>query len=66
MERLNMKHTSHECRHTFTTCAKRSGIDVASIDKPTGHVSNNTSLDVYTHLTPQEIVQIADNIVFID
>ena len=66
MDKLNMKHTSHECRHTFTTCAIRSGIEVASIDKLTGHVSNNTSLDVYTHLTPQEIVDIADRIVFID
>lgn len=49
MERLNMKHTPHEARHTFITLAKEYNVDEYAIKKIVGHAISDITEAIYTH-----------------
>jgi integrase len=52
MQTLKMKHTPHECRHTFETRMRLAGADDLILDKIIGHKSGHVGRDVYSHFTP--------------
>lgn len=52
----NMDHLPHDGRHTFATFAKRSQIDEFYIQKIMGHAHTTITNNVYTHVTPDELV----------
>lgn len=41
----------HDLRHTFATAALGNGMDVKTLSAMLGHISANTTLDIYTHIT---------------
>ena len=64
MEALQMKHTPHECRHTFESRLDAAGGNRRCIDLLMGHVSKDTGNRVYNHKTLaqlQETVELIQN-----
>ncbi len=57
MEKLEMKHTPHECRHTFRSKLDTAGANKTSIDLMIGHKSKDIGERVYTHKTIEELRQ---------
>lgn len=55
MEAQEMKHTPHECRHTFRSRLDSVGANKVCIDRIMGHSSGNTGETVYTHKTIEEL-----------
>ena len=55
MRALNMKHTPHECRHTFRSRLDSAGANKTCIDLMMGHKSKEVGERVYTHKTIQEL-----------
>ena len=55
MERLNLNHTPHECRHTFESRLDSAGGNRRCIDLLMGHVSKDTGNRVYNHKTLDEL-----------
>lgn len=55
MDRLNMQHTPHECRHTFRTRLDAAGANHRCMDLLMGHVSKGTGDRVYNHKTLQDL-----------
>lgn len=55
MDRLEMRHTPHECRHTFETLLDAAGGNRRCIDLLMGHVSKDTGNRVYNHKTIDEL-----------
>lgn len=55
MEKLNMEHTPHECRHTFRSRLDSAGANKVCIDRIMGHKSNGTGERVYTHKNIEEL-----------
>ncbi len=55
MKSLGMKHTPHECRHTFRSRLDSAGANKVCIDLIMGHASSSTGERVYTHKTVQEL-----------
>lgn len=55
MELLQMKHTPHECRHTFETLLDSAGGNRKCIDLLMGHTSRDTGNRVYNHKTLEEL-----------
>lgn len=55
MEFLGMKHTPHECRHTFRSRLDSAGANKVCIDLMMGHKSKGTGERVYTHKTIEEL-----------
>lgn len=49
MSKLQMKHTPHECRHTFRSRLDSAGANKVCIDRIMGHKSQETGERVYTH-----------------
>jgi integrase len=47
----------HMLRHTHATELLRSGWDVAKVQKRLGHASAQTTLNIYTHLTDDDLKQ---------
>ena len=43
----------HDLRHTFATMALENGMDVKTLSTIIGHVSADTTLDIYTHTTSE-------------
>lgn len=41
----------HDLRHTFSTMALESGMDVKTLSTTIGHVSSETTIDIYSHIT---------------
>jgi len=41
----------HDLRHTFSTMALESGMDIKSLSSMLGHVSSATTIDIYSHIT---------------
>lgn len=55
MERLEMQHTPHECRHTFRSRLDSVGANKVCIDKIMGHKPKGTGERVYTHKNIEEL-----------
>ncbi len=55
MKILEMKHTPHECRHTFRSRLDSVGANKVCIDKIMGHKSEGTGERVYTHKSIEEL-----------
>jgi len=55
MQTLNIKHTPHECRHTFRSRLDSAGANKRCIDLIMGHKSKDVGERVYTHKTVQEL-----------
>jgi len=55
MERLNMDHKTHECRHTIRSRLDSNGANKKCIDLIMGHKSKEVGERVYTHKTIQEL-----------
>ena len=52
LERAHCKHVRfHDLRHTFATMALENGMDVKTLSAMIGHVSSETTLNVYSHVT---------------
>lgn len=41
----------HDLRHTFATTALANGMDVKTLSAIIGHISSETTLNIYTHIT---------------
>lgn len=50
IDELNMKHTPHDCRHTFVTMMTSAGADSIALRQIVGHVGKDITEKVYTHL----------------
>lgn len=56
MEKLNMKHCPHECRHTGISLLNSAGANSLCIKRIVGHSSQDITEDVYTHKTREELI----------
>ena len=52
----------HDLRHTFATTALANGMDVKTLSSIIGHVSSETTLDIYLHSTQEMQRQAANKI----
>lgn len=57
MSRLNIRHTPHECRHTFRSRLDSAGANKVCIDMLMGHKSKEVGERIYTHKNIRELVQ---------
>lgn len=55
MKKCNMKHTPHECRHTFRSRLDSAGANKVCIDMMMGHKSKEVGERIYTHKTLAEL-----------
>lgn len=55
MDKLQMQHTPHECRHTFRSRLDSAGANKVCIDRIMGHKSKGTGERVYTHKNIEEL-----------
>lgn len=55
MNKLQMNHTPHECRHTFRSRLDSAGANKVCIDRIMGHKSKGTGERVYTHKNIEEL-----------
>ena len=55
MEKLDMNHTPHECRHTFITIAKSNKMDEYVLKLIVGHAIDDITEKVYTHRTVEQL-----------
>ena len=55
MNKLGMKHTPHETRHTFITKAKSSNVDEYCIKLIVGHAIEDVTEKIYTHRTLEQL-----------
>ncbi len=52
LEKAECKHIRfHDLRHTFATTALANGMDVKTLSAIIGHISSETTLNIYTHIT---------------
>ena len=60
LERAQCKHIRfHDLRHTFATMALENGMDIKTLSAMIGHVSTETTLNIYSHVTNNMKVQAA-------
>lgn len=55
MKKLEMRHTPHECRHTFRSRLDSAGANKVCIDRIMGHKPTGTGERVYTHKNIEEL-----------
>lgn len=55
MDKLQMQHTPHECRHTFRSRLDSAGANKVCIDRLMGHKSKGTGERIYTHKNIEEL-----------
>ena len=60
MEKLNMTHTIHDCRHTFATLLSNADANKINIAKIIGHSSYLTTEKIYTHKDIEELKKAVD------
>ena len=60
LERANCKKVRfHDLRHTFATMAIENGMDIKTLSAMIGHVSAETTLNIYSHITDTMQLQAA-------
>lgn len=64
MKKLDLKHTVHECRHTFRTKLDSAGANKKCIDLMMGHASKDVGERTYTHKTFDELKEAIELIKF--
>ena len=52
----------HDLRHTFATMSLEYGMDIKTLSSLLGHVSADTTLDIYSHVTDEMQRKAAENI----
>ena len=52
----------HDLRHTFATMALENGMDIKSLSAMLGHISSETTIDIYSHVTDTMRQQAAEKI----
>lgn len=63
MKKLNLKHTIHDCRHTFATLMSNAEANPVSIAKIIGHKDyNGVTAKIYTHKDKVELIKAVDMI----
>lgn len=62
MEETGEVFTPYDCRHTFATMAKRSGMDPQILRRILGHASLTTTDQYYTHLDTGDILAQIDSV----
>lgn len=60
LETLGVTHSPHECRHTFATLAKESGLEPYYVKRIMGHISDDLTEDVYTHTFEASLIKQID------
>lgn len=60
LESVNMKHTPHECRHTFTSMAHACKLNPVLIKKIIGHAAQDLTQDTYTHAFIEDLLEEID------
>lgn len=60
MEKLNMEHNPHDCRHTFATLMNRAGANKLSTKRIIGHASPDLIDKVYTHKDIEDLIEAID------
>lgn len=60
MEKLNMDHNPHDCRHTFATLMDRAGANKLSTKRIIGHASPDLIDKVYTHKDIEDLIEAID------
>lgn len=67
MESLGIEKMSpYNCRHTYATLAVQAGVKPEILQKILGHKDYSTTIDVYTHLQINEILQEASKLAVTD
>lgn len=61
MEKLGMKHTAHDTRHTFISLMTDAGVEKIITQRIAGH-SNKDVTDHYTHLEIRRLIEAIDKI----
>lgn len=56
VQEVGQDFTPYDCRHTFATQAKRSGVDPQTLRRMLGHASLHTTDKYYTHLNIDDIL----------
>lgn len=56
MQRLEMEHLPHDCRHTFASLADTAGMNKTAVKRIMGHSSNDITEKVYTHKDAAELL----------
>ena len=56
MEKMQMDHCPHDCRHTFASLMDTAGANKLCIKRIMGHASPDITDSVYTHKTLEELI----------
>lgn len=62
LKEIGTDFTPYDCRHTFATFAKRSGVDPQTLRRMLGHANLQTTDKYYTHLDADDILAEASTI----
>lgn len=60
MNKLNLEHVPHECRHTLRTRLDNAGANQSCINFILGHKADNVEEIVYTHKTKIQLIETID------
>ena len=60
MDKLEMTHTIHDCRHTFATLLNNADANPTAIKNIIGHTSFETTEKIYTHKNIEELKKAID------
>lgn len=60
MEKLNMKHNPHECRHTFASLMDRAEANKLCTKRIIGHSSPDLTDKIYTHKDIKDLIEAID------
>ncbi len=66
MEKIKLNHLPHDGRHTFATFANRCSLDPVMVKRIMGHKIDDITQNIYTHVTPAEIVEAVNTITFVE